>query len=182
MLRFQRGDDAAFDELYRLVRARVHRVALRLLGEPESAAEAAQEVLVKVYRARATWRPEARFLTWLYRVATHHCLNERARAWRRRESGVEVGTAGLSAPAAEGRDPASASEYGELAAAIQRALDALPPAQRAAVVLARWEGLSMEELAEALDLPGPGAAKTLLYRARGRLSLALAPHLAPEAP
>ncbi len=171
----------AFEELYRRIRDVAYRYAFRVLGSQEAAEEAAQEILVKVYRARASYRPRARFRTWLYRVATNHCINERQRAWRQREVGVREGTAGLSAPGAVGDDPAARQEAGEVAQALQRALEALPPRQRAAVVLARYEGCTMAEVAQALDCSSPGAAKQLLHRARSRLQLALAPYLSPTA-
>lgn len=177
MLRVQRGDRAAFEALYRLVRDRVYRLCHRLLGDPEAAAEAAQEVLVKVYRAREGYRDDARFSTWLHRVTVNHCLNERSRAWRRREQATEAGVAGLDRAGPVALDPDRATEGAALGRAIEAALAALPPNQRAAVVLARYEGLSMEEIADALDLPGAGAAKMLLHRARARLQLALSPHL-----
>ncbi len=178
MLRFQRGDEMAFEELYRRIRGMVWRFALRMLGEPQAAEEAAQEILVKVYRARHRYQPQARFRTWLFRVATNHCINEKQRAWRRREVGVITGTAGLDRPS--GQNPQATSEAAQLARAVQAAIDALPPRQRAAVVLARYEGLGMKQLAEALDCPSTGAAKLLLHRARRRLEAALSPYLEPQ--
>ena len=178
MLRFQAGDEAAFEELYRRIRAMVWRFCLRMLGDEQAAEEAAQEVLVKVYRARSGYRPRARFRTWLFRIATNHCINEKQRAWRKREVGTREGTAGLAQPS--GQDTGASSEAAQLARAVQRALDDLPPRQRAAVVLARYEGCSMAQLAEALDLSSTGAAKLLLHRARKKLEEQLRPYLPQE--
>jgi RNA polymerase sigma-70 factor (ECF subfamily) len=180
MLRFQAGDEAAFAQLYQRIRGMVWRFSARMLGDPEAAEEAAQDILLRVFRARGSYQPTARFRTWLFRIATNHCINERQRAWRRREVGTPEGTAGLALP--DHQDPASASEAAALARAIQRALAALPPQQRAAVVLARYEGCSMEQVAEALDLPSVGAAKLLLHRARRALEEQLRPFLPQEAP
>ena len=179
MLRFQAGDELAFEKLYQRVRDPVWRYARRMLGEDQAAEEAAQEILVRIFRARRSYQPTARFRTWLYRVATNHCLNERQRAWRRREVDLPEGEAD-SLPASS-PDPAQGAEAAALAHAVQAALDALPARQRAAVVLARWEGCSMEEIAQALDLPSAGAAKLLLYRARTALEQHLSPYLAPAA-
>ena len=180
MLRFQAGDSAAFDKLVRNIRDMIWRFCLRMLGNPQAAEEAAQDILVRVYRARASYQPSARFRTWLFRIATNHCLNERQRAWRRHEVGTAEGTAGLSL--ASGQDPGATSEAAQLARAVQQALDALPPRQRAAVVLARYQGCSMAEVAAALDLPSVGAAKLLLHRARKGLEQHLRPFLPTEAP
>ncbi len=176
MLRFQRGDDVAFDELYQRIRRVVLRLTARLLGDPQAAEEAAQEVLVKVYRARRTYRPQARFRTWLYRVTVNHCLNERRRAWRRFEVLARSPDDAVVALAPIGASPAAQARHAELAAAVESALQKLPPRQRAAVILARFEGCSMQELAQVLDV-SVGAAKVLLHRARARLTKLLSPFL-----
>jgi RNA polymerase sigma-70 factor (ECF subfamily) len=170
MLAFQRGDEGAFDALYLEWHARVHRFASRMVGS-EQAEEIAQETFVRLYRARARYRPTARFSTWLFQIAAHLCTNERRRAFRRHEVPGEEGAHG---PAPD--SPSLDAEGSELAAAVDRALAALPERQRAAVVLARWEGCSMAELAEVLQI-SEGAAKVLLHRARERLRVALGPWL-----
>ena len=180
MLRFQAGEEAAFEKLYQRTRAMVWRYCYRMLGEEQAAEEAAQDILVRVYRARMSYRPSARFRTWLFRIATNHCINEKQRAWRKREVGTPEGTAGVRRPS--GQDPSADSQAAQLAAAVQHALDALPPKQRAAVVLARYEGCTMAAVAEALDLPSTGAAKLLLHRARKKLEEQLRPFLPQEAP
>ena len=180
MLRFQAGDAAAFEKLVHHIRGMVWRFCLRMLGDEQAAEEAAQDILVRVYRARRSYQPSARFRTWLFRIATNHCINEKQRAWRRREVGAPGGTAGLEHPS--GHDPGATSEAAQLARAVQRALDALPPNQRAAVVLARYQGCSMAQVAHALELPSTGAAKLLLHRARRALEEQLRPFLPPEAP
>ena len=76
MLRFQRGDEDAFDALVRRHQRSVVNLTHRYLGDPAAAEDLAQDVFVRVYNARDTYRPEAKFTTWLYRIATNLCLNE----------------------------------------------------------------------------------------------------------
>jgi RNA polymerase sigma-70 factor (ECF subfamily) len=175
MLAFQRGDERAFDELYAAWRDRVHRFAHRMLGGRALAEEVAQETFVRLYAARRRYRPTSRFAAYVLRIAANLCTNERRRASFHRE--VRDDAADPQAPPEQG--PAGAVEGNELAAAVERALGALPERQRAAVVLARYEGCTMAELAAVLDT-SEGAAKVLLHRARERLKVALGPWL--EAP
>ena len=176
MLRFKGGDDVAFQELYERIRLPVFRFAFRMMGEAQSAEEAAQEILVKVYRNRDRYSPTARFRTWLFRIATNHCLNEKRRAWRQREIGTEQGTAGLSAAAPVSSDPAKRVQGKQLAQAVHEAIGELPERQRVALVLARYEGCTMREIGDVLGV-GEGAVKALLNRARNSLTQRLEPFL-----
>ena len=180
MLRFQRGDEVAFDLLYRRIRGVVFRIALRMLREQQTSEEAAQDILMRVYKARRSYRPQVRFRTWLHRVAINHCINERKRLWRRFEFLGGAPPPEDRAQADIGYDPHAAAEGSELSRAVGDALAALPPRQRAAVVLARYEGCTMAEVAEALDI-SVGAAKVLLHRARAQLAKHLSPFLLPAA-
>ncbi len=178
MLRFQRGDEVAFELLYGRIRGVVFRIAHRMLRDREASEEAAQDILIRVYKARRSYRPQVRFRSWLHRVAINHCINERKRLWRRFEFLGGATPPEDRARADVGFDPHAAAEGAELTRAVQDALAALPPRQRAAVVLARYEGCTMAEVAEALDI-SVGAAKVLLHRARAQLSDRLAPFLTP---
>lgn len=175
MLAFQAGDEAGFDQLYRRWRLPVFRFAVRMLGRPGAAEEVAQDTFVRVYRARERYRPASRFRTWLFRIARNLCTNARDRHGFSRELGVEGGTAGLDtrSPVA---GPDAVAEGAELARAVEAALARLPERQRAAVVLARYEGCTMAELAEILEI-STGGAKALLSRARASLLAELAPVL-----
>ena len=75
MIRFQRGESSAFDELVRRNRRRVLNFVFRYVGEPDAAEDVAQEVFLRVFRARATYRPTARYSTWLFRIAINLSLN-----------------------------------------------------------------------------------------------------------
>jgi RNA polymerase sigma-70 factor (ECF subfamily) len=186
MQAFQRGDEAAFETLVDRHRERVFRLACRYLGDETAADDLAQEAFLRVYRARHTWRPEAKFSTWLYRVTANACLNElRSRRVRRAvETTASVppgGDAGAGGPALDGpdpraTDPGDAALRGELAGVVRAAVQELPEDQRMAVLLSKYEGLSYRELADAMDRSLP-AVKSLLVRARENLRKSLAPYL-----
>ncbi len=181
MQAFQRGDESAFETLVARHRERVFRLARRYLRDETAADDLAQETFLRVYRSKQTWRPEAKFSTWLYRVTANACLNElRARRARKGvESTAPSGPGGEPLP--EGADPAAADPAasvlkGELAAVVKAAVDGLPEDQRLAVMLSKYEGLSYRELAEAMGRSVP-AVKSLLVRARENLRAALSPYL-----
>jgi len=186
MLAFQRGDESAFRALYeRHARAMVG-YCHRFVKDAARAEELAQDVFVKLYRAAHRYTPGARFKTFLYRVATNHCLNELRRgeyAARpvnpgRDADGAEA--AGLDALPSQDASPHQALEAERLAGAVVRLLDGLPEKQRAAFVLCRFEGMSYEDIAETLET-SVSAVKSLVHRATVAAAAALAP-FAPDAP
>lgn len=181
MQAFQRGDEAAFETLVDRHRERVFRLARRYLRDETAADDLTQETFLRVYRSKHTWRPEAKFSTWLYRVTANACLNElRARRARKGvESTAPSGPGGDPLPeGADPRatDPGDAVLKGELATVVRAAVDALPEDQRLAVMLSKYEGLSYRELADAMERSVP-AVKSLLVRARENLRTALEPYL-----
>ena len=185
MQAFQRGEESAFSQLVDRHRERVFRLACRYLGDENAAEDLAQEAFLRVYRARQTWRPEAKFSTWLYRVTANACLNE-LRARKARKAVETTAAAGPSGePPPEGSDPRAeapgdALVRKETAHHVREAVARLPEDQRMAVILNKYEGLSYRELADALDRSVP-AVKSLLVRARENLRRDLAPYLG-EAP
>jgi RNA polymerase sigma-70 factor (ECF subfamily) len=181
MQAFQRGDESAFETLVDRHRERVFRLACRYLRDETAADDLAQEAFLRVYRAKQTWRPEAKFSTWLYRVTANACLNElRARRARKAvEATAPAGPDGGTIP--EGADPGAADPGDsilrkELAGVVKAAVDELPEDQRLAVMLSKYEGLSYRELAESMERSVP-AVKSLLVRARENLRKSLAPYL-----
>lgn len=160
-------DRAAFSELVERHHRRLLRVCERLLGDPEDARDAVQEVFLKVLRKAAGFRPQALVSTWLYRIAVNHCLNQLRR--RRLVRMISLSPAGGGDEA--GIDPPEErpDAQRELAArqrwrATRRAIAALPPGQRAVLVLARFEGLSYREIADTLGIT-LGAVESRLVRA-----------------
>jgi len=174
---FRRGDESAFEQLVGRHRDRVYRLACRYLGDATAAEDLAQEAFLRVYRARTTWRPEAKFSTWLYRVTANACLNElRARRARRAVEATAPAAPG-DGPAPEAADaaavdPREAAQRAETAARVRAAVAGLPDDQRMAVILSKYEGLSYRELADAMERSVP-AVKSLLVRARENLRKSL---------
>lgn len=170
MLRFQKGDEAAFEELVHKHTRALLNLVFRYLGDASRAEDVAQDIFVKVYRARMKYEPKAKFSTWLYRIAVNHCLNE-IRAGKSRPSlGAPVNDL-LEHPAAE--DPDARLRQQELREAVKAAVDALPDNQRMAVLLSRYEDMSYDEIAETMGL-SLEAVKSLLFRAKENLQKALA--------
>lgn len=167
MLAVQRGSIDAFETLFRRYVHAVVRYAYSIVGSWPRAEEIAQEAFLHVYRTRARYRPTARFSTWLYRIVTNLCLSERRRASRREadDAGSEMSMDLLPAG-----NPGGESDFlaRERLARAQRVLQSLPSQQRAALWLARVEGLPYAEVARRLGCSVP-AVKSLIHRATNRL-------------
>lgn len=183
MLRVRGGDEAAFAELVERHRDRVMSIVSRYLRDRTEAEDLAQEVFLNVYRSRATYRPEARFSTWLFRITANLSLNAvRSRAVRKKVQSLTNSDADDASRRVEDLpDPRSEStqlalEKNELAAEVRRVVDALPDNQKTAVVLNKYQGCSYEEVAEIMDL-SISAVKSLLSRARMNIKERLTPFL-----
>jgi RNA polymerase sigma-70 factor (ECF subfamily) len=183
MLRFQAGDDDAFRELFEKYTRAIVNFAYHFVGSRPRAEELAQDVFLQVYKAAARYEPQAKFTTWLYRIATNACLNEVRRPERRyktrslehdTEDGSERAEIAFPDPHAVSGEDASAGR--ELEAKIQTALGDLPANQRAALVLSRIEGMSYREVADALDC-SESAVKSLVFRATATMRTELAEFL-----
>jgi RNA polymerase sigma-70 factor (ECF subfamily) len=178
MLAFQRGDSSAFRTLYeRHARAMVG-FCRHFVRDGARAEELAQDVFVKLFRAAGRYRPDARFKTFLYRIASNHCLNElrRGEYEARPPASATPGDPRDAADDLPSREasPLQVAEAKALEAAVREVLDRLPDKQRAAFVLCRFEGLSYEEIAEALGTT-VAAVKALVHRATVAAAAALAP-------
>jgi RNA polymerase sigma-70 factor (ECF subfamily) len=169
MLAVQRGDASAFERLFEKHIAGVVGFATQFVGSRARAEELAQDVFLQVYKSRARYEPRARFSTWLYRMVTNACLSEVRRAdYRGRMQSMDQ-PVGDSDDPPQFADAAERSSEDDVASqeTIQRmrkALDELPPQQRAALLLARVEGFSYEEVSESLSC-SVSAVKSLVHRA-----------------
>ncbi len=170
MLRVAEGDEASFDYLAeKYHRAMVHFI-FRMVGNQAIAEELAQEVFLRVYRARGSYRAEARFTTWLYRIATNLAVNY-ARDTRHERTAQTVyldqpdEETGTSPDLAD--DEPSAEERllrDERMAAIRRHVMALPERQRMAVLMHKYQEMDYRQIGEVLKL-SESATKSLLFRA-----------------
>ncbi len=171
LARVAAGDVEAFAVVVERHQARLLRLCERMLGDAEGARDAVQEVFLKAYSKAGRYRPQGQVFTWLYRIAVNHCLNRLRR--RKVVRFLRLGAGDDDdAPAADFPDPAALPDS-ELAArrrwqATRRAIAALPPNQRAVVVLAKFEGLAYRRIAEILETT-EGAVESRLFRALRRL-------------
>jgi RNA polymerase sigma-70 factor (ECF subfamily) len=170
MLRFQKGEEAAFEELVKRHTRGVLNLVYRYLGDAARAEDMSQDVFLKVYKARMKYEPKAKFTTWLYRIAVNHCLNE-IRARRSQPAGAAPIDDLLQEPQAQ--DPDARLHREELQQAVKRALATLPENQRIAVLLARYEEMSYDEIADTMGL-SLEAVKSVLFRAKENLQQLLA--------
>ena len=161
----KRGDERAFDELVRATHSRVYNLALRLVGDRHDAEDVAQDAYLRMFRGLAGFREEARFETWMYRIVTNSAINLLRRRGR---FGELVADDAIETPAPD-RPAEQTADRDELS----RHLAALPPGQRAVVVLKDVYGLSCREIGAELGIE-EGAVKVRLHRARKRLQEALA--------
>ncbi len=173
MLALKAGDENAFTELVNRHRDAVVNLTFRYLGNASDAEDLAQEVFLKVYRARARYEPAAKFTTWLYRIAANACLNE---VRDRRHRPTSSATALDESPAAPAMSPLEETERSELRDQVRAALAELPERQRMALLLNKFHGLGYEEMAESLSMSVP-AVKSLLVRARENVRRRIEPYL-----
>lgn len=168
MLRVREGDACGFEWLLARHREPVVHFFYRMVQDPEAAAELAQEVFLRVYRSRARYQPSARFTNWLYRIATNLALNY-LRRQKRTLSLDEVRDNGLRLPCPE-RRPNVEEELLRQAriGAVRKAVAALPPRQRAVIVLHQYHGLDYQQIAQALGC-SVSAVKSLTFRAYAHL-------------
>jgi len=176
MLAFQQGDEGAFRTLYERHAPAMFAFCHHLVRDAARAEELAQDVFVNLYRARDRYRPKARFRTFLYRVASNHCLNELRRPGpsSSRALGQDEGAADPDSLPSDAAGPEEQARGKALESAVRKLLARLPEKQRAALVLCRFEGLSYEEIAEVLHTTLP-AVKSLVHRATVAAAEALAP-------
>jgi RNA polymerase sigma-70 factor (ECF subfamily) len=174
LARVAAGDADAFVLVVERHQERLLRLCERLLGDPEEARDAAQEVFLKAYRKAAGVKPQGQVYTWLYRIAVNHCLNKLRRRrlvrFLRWEPPEEGGVPAFDPPdGAAG--PAAALEARRRWQATRKAIGRLPENQRVVLLLARFEGLSHRQIAEILKIT-EGAVESRLVRAMRRIEAA----------
>lgn len=174
MLRVKQGDDSCFAELLDRYRVPVIHFIYRMVQNQHVAEELAQDVFLRVYKARKGYEPSAKFTTWLFRIATHIALNaiRDGRGERTVESLDDE-----ESPAFQVTDRRATVEQVLLEDArlneIRRAVQALPAKQRAAVLMHKYQEMDYAQIAQVLGC-SESAVKSLLFRAYETLRRKLA--------
>jgi len=178
--RVQRGERGAFDLLVLRYQHKVVKLVARLLRDPAEAEDVAQEAFVKAYRAIGSFRGDSAFYTWLYRIAVNTARNTMASRQRRPvDYEADLSESQQSAVESRMRDldtPEAAALTDEIHRTVNRAVEELPEDLRTAIILREIEGLSYEEIAEAMDCP-VGTVRSRIFRAREAIDRNLKPLL-----
>jgi RNA polymerase sigma-70 factor (ECF subfamily) len=181
MLDVKAGDDASFNLLLQKYRTPLINFLFRMVRDSATAEDLAQEVFLRVYRARKQYSPSAKFTTWLFRIATNLALNS-VRDNRHRQMDVSIDApveedeTPLQLPAREMRIDEHMIER-DRAEFIRQAISSLPEKQRVAVLLHKYEEMDYAEIAKILEC-SESALKSLLFRAYETLRVQLAPLVA----
>jgi RNA polymerase sigma-70 factor (ECF subfamily) len=163
------GDQLAWDAIVRQYWRKVFNVAYKFVGKHDEAEDLTQDIFLKVYKSLDTFDRRANFQTWLISVSRNLCIDHYRSVRKERETIDRDVDAGELAPASSDTGPYAALEHADRRALLRRALDALPPTLRSAVLLRDIQELSYQEIAAQLGLP-EGTVKSRINR--GRLELA----------
>ncbi|MCK4546211.1 MAG: sigma-70 family RNA polymerase sigma factor [Candidatus Eisenbacteria sp.] len=173
------GDESGYQHLLDRYRRGIYNLAYRMLGSAEDANDAAQEAFIKAFRSLDKYDPRFKFSSWLYRIATNHCVD----ALRKRkgymvslEEHEEEGRDLKSRLPGRNPDPADYVHRGERKAIMTRAINQLDPRYRSVILLRHDQEMTYEEMSSILGLP-IGTVKVRVHRARQRLRDLLAPFM-----
>ena len=168
------GDDGAFAELVEPYEAKVYNLAFRMCANREDAFDLAQESFLKAYRSLARFKGKASFSTWLYRIASNTCLDQRRRVKRTGpqvslDDPIETASGTLQREVADNTfEPEQLALRAEVGSEIRAAVAQLPPDHRMAILLREFQQLSYEEIAQAMGC-SMGTVKSRINRARTAL-------------
>ncbi len=184
MLQVRDDNAAAFEELMLRYQTRVITILEHLVGRRDQAEDLAQDVFMRIYRARKTYQPGAKFSTWLFTITNNVASNARRSLSRRREVNVVPQGSGAMvanpletmAQEASGMMPTRQLDKSETADIIRNAIQQLNDRQRMALLLSRFEEMSYADIAETMEL-STQAIKSLLSRARVNLRSILEPYM-----
>jgi len=162
--RIKSGDAAAFEALYRQHASRLYNLASRMSGGPADAEDLLQDIFLLAYRKVGSYRGESSLGTWLYRLAMNHCLD----VLRNRQTRMGQVTDSMDEPDAVPVAAPTPALSGVSRIDLERAIEALPPACRAAFLLHDVEGFGHQEVAEILGV-SEGTSKSQVHKARLRI-------------
>jgi RNA polymerase sigma-70 factor (ECF subfamily) len=159
------GDNAGFDQLVKKYQRQVYGLCYRMLGDADEAADAAQESFVKAYNALPSFRQDAQFLTWVFRIANNACIDaSRRRSTRKADSLDEMMEVAPEIPS-DGPSPEESAIKKHEAERVREAILRVPERYRAALVMFYMNGLTIREISKALGRP-EGTVKSDLHNAR----------------
>ncbi len=180
--RVQLGDKKAFDALVLKYQQKIVKLVNRYVRDQDEALDVAQETFIKAYRALPNFRGESAFYTWLYRIAINTAKNHLVSQGRRPPtSDIDADEAVQYEPGARLRDydnPEQLAHRDQVERVIYETIDSLPEDLRTAIVLREMEGLSYEEIAQAMECP-IGTVRSRIFRAREAIENNLKPLLEP---
>lgn len=180
VLRVQQGDKSAYDILVLKYQHKIVQLVNRFVKDPSEAQDVAQEAFLKAYRALENFRGDSAFYTWLYRIAINTAKNylvSRSRRFSDYEIDVKDAEQIENAPQLKGMDtPDNLLMNEQIVEVIQSAIEKLPEEMRTAIMLREFEGMSYEEIAQAMDCP-VGTVRSRIFRAREAIDEKLTPLL-----
>ncbi len=184
MLRVRDGDEPAFRELVEKYQGRLVGILTHLVSDRETAQDLAQDVFLRVYRARERYQPTAKFSTWLFTITHNVASNSLRKSSRRKEINLVSSPSGsmpvrpleMMAKEKSGLMPARQLLKSEMEEVMLAAIEQLGERQRIATMLSKFEGMSYLEIGETMGLTTQ-AVKSLLSRARNNLKDILKPYL-----
>lgn len=178
ILKAKTGDPGAFRKLVERHQRRAFAIAIGLVRDENDAREIVQEAFLRVHRGLESFEGGSSFFTWLYRIVANLSIDAMRKPSRRESEPLdpEIGDDGVDQPLLsrlDGADPLDVVRRGEIRRRIEAALDELPPYHRGVILMRELEGMSYEEMAEAMGV-SKGTIMSRLFHARRKLQRALA--------
>ena len=174
-LRAGSGDDSAFTELMQRHYKGVLNFIYRFTNGSDGCEDLTQEVFLRVYKSIKNYEPEAKFSTWLYKIATNLCLTSLKKN-KKNLSLDEINENIGEMPDSSSENPHDIISRRNIKDRVMEAIETLPEKEKVAITLCKYQGFSYIEVAEVLDC-SVGAVKTHVYRGRMKLVEKLKPHL-----
>ncbi len=174
--KIKNGDQNALKQLFEQYQHLVYNICYRMTGNQEEAEDITQDVFIKIFHAIGKFRGEAKFSSWIYRIAVNTCLKRERR--KKLESWISLEFLFQEKeqfqPESPEESPDQQIEIAEKEQIVQKAIQSIPERQKTALILFRYENLSYEEIAAIMKI-SLSAVEALLHRAKDNLSQKLIP-------